>query len=80
MKAKELGINMRKRPKLIGDVLDEQFKRFGITTVVQAMEKLTKQSCGCGNRKEKLNALHRRLKQLGQDIPTKLRKKFDLYS
>jgi len=71
---------MKRRPKLLGDMLDEQFKRFGITTVVTAIEKLTKQSCGCGNRKEKLNALHRRLKQLGRDVPTELRKKFDLYS
>ena len=71
---------MRSKPKLLGDMLDEQFKRFGVTTVVQAIEKLTKQNCGCGNRKEKLNALHRRLKQLGKAIPTELRKKFDLYS
>lgn len=69
-----------RNPKLLGDILDEQFKRFGVTTAVQAIEKLTKQSCGCGNRREKLNALHRRLKQLGEDIPTELRKKFDLYS
>lgn len=61
-------------------MLDEQFARFGVKTAVQAIEKLTNQNCGCGNRREKLNALHRRLKQLGQNIPTELRKKFDLYS
>jgi len=79
MKIKDLGMRARK-PKLIGDILEAQFKRFGVTQVVEAIEKLTNQNCGCGNRKEKLNALHKRLRQLGEDIPTKLRMKFNRYS
>ena len=37
---------MRSKPKLLGDMLDEQFKRFGVTTVVQAIEKLTSEDRG----------------------------------
>ena len=50
--------------KLLGDHIEDVAKAWKIDQLVKHIERLTKQNCGCGNRKEKLNALHLQLRDL----------------
>lgn len=50
--------------KLLGDKIESVFRAFQIHKVMKAIEKITNSPCGCADRKEQLNALHNKLKDL----------------
>jgi len=46
--------------KLLGDVTEEVLHKLKADRVAAAYTKITKKPCNCGNRKNKLNELHRK--------------------
>jgi hypothetical protein len=46
---------------LPGDIMESLAKRFGIDRLARLWERRTGRSCGCARRKERMNALARRL-------------------
>lgn len=48
--------------KLLGDHIEDFLKTIGADKLAEAYEDITGSDCGCDKRKEKLNKLHKRLK------------------
>ncbi len=47
--------------KYLGDHVEEILHSIGADKITQKIEEVTKKPCGCQQRKEKLNELHKKL-------------------
>ena len=54
--------NDKDQEKLLGDIVEQALEKVGGKRVARAVEKVTGKPCGCGKRKQRLNNLHRNIK------------------
>lgn len=57
---------MSENEKLLGDLTEETLRKLRADRVARAYTRITKKPCGCGQRKEKLNELHRKWREAQQ--------------
>ena len=54
--------------KLLGDRVDAILKSLGGAKVAQLIERVGRRPCGCGGRRDKLNAWHRKMLDAIEDM------------
>lgn len=54
---------MAEEEKLLGDEVEDVLHKLGADKLAKLYEELTGNDCGCKKRKEKLNTIHKKLKQ-----------------
>ena len=55
-------------PKLLGDKVEDALKKVHADKVAKIIERVTKKPCKCKERKEKLNALHKRMQEMKRQV------------
>ena len=59
-----VGENVHEDGKLLGDHIEDAIKATKIDLLQKAIAKMLKHKCNCEGRKQKLNELHKKLKEL----------------
>lgn len=54
--------NDQDKEKLLGDIVENALKKAGAKKLARATQRVTGKPCGCGKRKQRLNNLHKNLK------------------
>ncbi len=53
-------------PKLFGDYTESMLKKIGAEHLVKAYERVTGKPCGCANRRQAMNNIHRAIRGIPQ--------------
>ena len=55
-------------PKLLGDTIEDVLHKLHVDKVAKIIERITKKPCKCKERREKLNALHKRMQEMRNQV------------